>query len=375
MTALTPVALRAQTQTPAPSPSPAPTANPTPTPAYSLHGAFSLYSAHTNNVNAVGALDTPTGADRTSRTEIGNALATLTKNTGALQFSVTVGAYALPVIGQSLNTTTQDSANSTLFGYIPLANVSYVASPSLTVTAGKMAALLGQESPFTYQNLNIQRGLGFNAEPTISRGVRATYTQGKFTGNLEANDGYYTGSHRAVEGLLGWMPSANTNLQFAFIAPGAGTPGNVTTSIANKSEYDFMLTQQFGKLQVLPYLLLIHSPAAASLGFTSSESAAGAVMLANYAFNDRYSLAARYESFTNHSGTTDTSANADFLGYGPGSRATTWTFTPAYKMNAFFVRAELSGVQATNFTPGLTFGPAGKNSTQTRALLELGAQF
>ncbi len=358
------------------SPSPAPSPTPTPVPAYSLHGAFSLYALHTNGVNATGALDEPSGVDLADRAQVSNGLVAVTKNTSQLQGGITIGAYALPVVGQAINPTTQQGANSSLYGYFPTAYLAYVPNGHVTVSAGQLATLLGQESGFTFQNVNVQRGIVWAAEPSFSRGVRATYVQGKFTGNLEYNDGFYSGdSGRAVEGLAGWAPSAATNLQVAFIAPGKNTPGNVTASIANKNEIDFMLMQSFGKLQLEPYVLLVNSPASASLGYTSGESALGGVVIATYAFNGMYSVALRYESYGNNSGTNATSPNADLVGYGPGSSAQTWTFTPAYRSNLFFTRVEFSSVRASRFTPGLAFGNGGNGSTQTRFLIETGAQF
>ncbi|MEO9169572.1 MAG: outer membrane beta-barrel protein [Candidatus Baltobacteraceae bacterium] len=359
-----------------PSPSPAPTPTPTPVPAYSVDGAFSLYYVHTNNVNATGALDTPSGVDLANRTDNSEALLTLSKNAGVLRFSLTGGAYAFPVVGQAINPTTQPSSNSCLYGFVPLAAVQYVPSTHLTVSVGKQSTLLGQESAFTAQNLNVQRGLGFALEPTISRGGRAIYTNGKFTGDLEYNDGYYSGNGgRAIEGLVGWAPSAATNVQFAFIAPGGNTPGNVTASVANKREYDLMLTQQVGKLLLLPYLLFANTPASPKLGYTRSENALVAVLLANYAFGNAYSIAGRYEAFTQSSAAGDSSLNADLLGFGAGSNATSWTITPAYKVNTFFARAEYSLVNVTGFKPGLAFGPLGTGANQSRVVVELGVQF
>ena len=367
-------ALVAATPTASPTPTPAPTASPTPTPPYSLHGALSGYSEHTNNVNPAGALDTPTGVDLTDRTDVSNALLTLSKNTTQLQGSVTVGAYAFPVVGQAINPTTQQGVNSTLYGYVPAYDLAYVPSGNVTVSAGQLATLLGQENGFTYQNYDIQRGLVWAAEPTFSRGVRVAYTNGKISGDIEYDDGYYSGgSGRAVEGLAGWAPTSNTNWSFAFIVPGANTPPNVTAAIANKREYDFMLTQTFGKLSLEPYVLYIQSPASASLGYTNSESALGGVVLANYALGSAYSIAGRVESFSNHSTTSDSSLNADLVGYGPGSRATTWTITPEYHPGPFFVRAEYSLVTVNNATAG--FGPAATLTNQSRYLVEMGVQF
>ncbi|HUY42106.1 MAG TPA: outer membrane beta-barrel protein [Candidatus Dormibacteraeota bacterium] len=346
----------------------------TPAP-YAADGAFSLYSVHTSGVNAAGALDTRSGADEISRTDLSNGLLTFAKNAGFFRFGITAGIYAFPTVGQALNPTTQAGGNTALYGYVPQAYIALVPNEHLTIAAGQLATLLGQENGFTYQNVTIQRGLVWASEPAFSRGLRVTYTQGKFTGDLEYNDGYYTARYRALEGLVGWAPSADTSVQFAFIVPQADTPGNATTAIANKIEYDVMLTQQLGKLELLPYVLLIASPASATLGYARAQSATGAALLADYAFNGRFSIGARYEWFADRSSSTDASANADFLGYGPGSRATSFTITPEYRANPFFARAEFSSVNASGAKPGLAFGPAGTGVSQTRVIVETGVQF
>ena len=371
--ALALAALLAASPSPSPSPAPTPTASPTPTPPWSLHGAFSGYTVHTTNVNPSGALDTPTGVDLASRTDVSNALLTLSKNTSEFQGSVTVGTYALAVLGQAINPTTQQSSNSYLYGFVPAYDLAWVPNGDLTVSAGQQATLLGQEDDFTFQNYDIERGIVWEAEPTFSRGVRVAYANGKIAGDLEYDDGYYSGnSGRAVQGLAGWAPTSNTDWSFAFIVPGANTPPNVTTAVANKREFDVMLTQTFGKLQLEPYLLSIRSPASAALGYTTGESALGAVALARYAWSSVYSLSGRFEYFTNHSTTAAISPNADLVGYGPGSRATTWTITPSYHPGPFFLRAEYSLVTVTSAAAG--FGPAGTLTDQSRYLVELGVQ-
>ncbi|MDP9024479.1 MAG: porin [Candidatus Eremiobacteraeota bacterium] len=361
---------------PSASPLPTPSLSAAPTPAYSLDGAFTEYSVHSTNANATGALDNANGADLQNRTDVSNAVLTFSKNTGSFRFSVTGGAYALPVVGQAINPTTQQSSNAWLYGFFPAAYLAYVPNAHLTVTAGKQTSLLGQENAFTFQNLNVTRGIAWATEPTISRGVRAAYVQGKFSGILEYNDGYYSGNNgRALEGLVGFAPSSTTDVQVAFMLPGPDTPGNVTSGVANKREYDLMFTKQYGKLQLLPYLLFVDSPSSARLGYVRPESALAIAFLANYTFDARYSVAARYESFADHSASGDASPNADLLGFGSGSRATTWTVTPGYRSGNVFARAEYSANRLANFAPGLGFGSGGLLGNQSRVLVEFGAVF
>ncbi|MBC5815244.1 MAG: outer membrane beta-barrel protein [Candidatus Eremiobacteraeota bacterium] len=352
-----------------------PSPSPTPVPNITWQVNASGYSFKTNNPNATGALDTTTGADTGSRTDYSNIQASVTRNTGLFRFGTIIGEYAFPVVGQAINPTFKAGANTDLFSFVPVAYMQYVPNGAWTFTAGKMAALLGQESNFTYQNVNIQRGLGWNAEPAFTRGVRGAYTQGKFTGTLGYTDGYYSGRLNSLEGLLAWVASSNTTVQFAWIAPPNNSGPNPTAGIANKREADLMLTQQFGKLQLLPYLLWIDSPQNTSIGYNGDERAFAGVLIASYVFDNAWSVGARYESIVNRSSTLDLGANADLVGFGPGSKATTLTLTPAFKTGHTTIRAEYSNVNLGAFTPGLGFGNFGTTPSQSRVGLELGVQF
>ncbi len=356
-------------------PAPPPTPSPAPSPPVTVSGIVSDFTFTSDNPNATGALDTASGADLSSRTQLSNALITITHSSGPLRFSLTAGAYNLPVVGAAINPTFQQLANTNLFGYVPNAYVQYVPNANWTISAGKLPTLLGQENTFTFANINIQRGLVWNMEPVVSNGIRVAYSNANFSAALEYNDGFYSGSRRAVEGMIGWNPTPSNSLQFIFILPDANTPSNNTAFIANKREYDLMYTQQIGKLQLLPYALWVQSPASSALGFVRSQSALGAALLANYAFSGVYSLGGRFETVGNSSSIRDFSLNSDLVGYGPGSSATTFTLTPAYKTPHFVVRGEWSHVTANNVFPGLGFGPGGLRTNQTRLGLEVGAQF
>jgi len=285
------------------------------------------------------------------------------------------GAYAFPVVGLALNPTFQKNANTDLFGIVPNAYIQYVPNSTVTFSAGVLPTLFGQENAFTAQDVNIQRGLAWNAEPVVSRGVRGTWTSGKLAANLELNDGYYSGNHRAIEGLLGWQPDANSTYQIAYIIPSASTPPNRTATVANRAEYALMISKQYGKLQLLPYILWMSSPTNLAAGFNKNETAVAAVILANYSINAHWSLASRFEAMSNNSFATDTSANADAIGYGPGSSATTLTVTPQYRRGHFLARVEYSNVHAEGFTPGLAFGTSGTSARQTRYGAEIGLTY
>jgi len=63
------------------------------------------------------------------------------------------------------------------------------------------------------------------------------------------------------------------------------------------------------------------------------------------------------------------------LGYGPGSNAFAFTATPTYQKGGFFLRGDVSVVDARSTTPGLVFGKTGLNTKQTRGVVEAGFMF
>ena len=325
-----------------PSPAPAPTA--TRVPVITVTPEITLYHFWTSDV------------PRPS-TDVASGLFNFTINSGKLRANATVGDYGFPTVGFPLVPDTADGANLELYSPLPIAAISFSIDSRFSVAVGKFAALLGQESPFTYQNLNIQRGIGWAMEPAISRGVQVAYSNGPWSATLQENDAYYSGSSRAVEGLIGWAPSTDTAVQFAAIVPGANVPGNVSTTVGNKAEYDLMYTRSIGKLQILPYVLWVHSPASSVLGYTSAENAWAGVLLGTWNFSPQMSVAFRYESARNTSSTSDTTANADLLGFGPGSSASSETVTPTFHFgNAGVLRFEYSHVRATGLDNQSRFG-------------------
>ena len=357
------------------SPTPAASPTATPAPAVILHAVFSATEAYTSGVNAIGSFDTPTGADRTSRANVSNALALLSKPSGTFQFALTAGAYSLPTVGVAGNKTIQTNANTDLFGPVPLAYVAYVPNSNFNVSAGILASLTGAESTFTYMNWNVQRGAVWNVENVVTRGVRASWTSGKAVVTLGANDGFYSGKYGAAEAALTFAPDPSDSLLFVWVDPNSRTPGNPTTSVANKELFNVVYTRTHGNLQLAPYVLWARSPAAPGLGFTSSESAFGAAILANITWSSRFSTGVRLETLHNGSSAGDTSANADLIGYGAGSGISTFTVTPAWSLgHGTFLRVDFSSAHVTGAAPGLAFNADGNSAHQSRIVLEVGTQ-
>lgn len=358
----------------APSPTPSPT--PTPNPAkVSIDPVLTFSSISTSNVNSAGSFDTATGADKSSRTDISNALVNITKPNGTVRYGAGVGIYSFPVVGVAGNKTTDGNANTGLYTALPWWYVEDVPNGSFNVMAGKLGTLIGPEGIFTYQNFNIQRGLLWNMEPVVSRGVRFTGTRGNWTGALEIDDGFYSGRYLGFEGSVSLAGGSITTYQFNFLIPNQSAPSNPTAAVANRRVYNPVVLINTAKWQLQPYLLFVDSPASAALGYTKDEHAFGTAFLADYALSGPWSAGIRIEYAKNGSDQSDLSPNANLLGYGPGSSAWTYTLTPTYKNKAVMARVEFSQVSVANFTPGLGFGNAGTGSTQSRVGFEVGVQY
>ena len=63
--------------------------------------------------------------------------------------------------------------------------------------------------------------------------------------------------------------------------------------------------------------------------------------------------------------------------YGPGTGAVSFTVTPTWIKDGFFVRGDVAIVHITNFTTGSSagFGIGGTNTNQVRGVIEAGFLF
>ena len=311
--------------------------------------------------------------DRTRQTDLSNGQVFIQKTSGQLQFFVQAGGYSIPSLG-----TAYLSANKTtsgFFGMVPQAFVKYVPNDSFNIMAGKLPTMIGAEYTFTFQNMNIERGLLWNQENAVNRGVQATYTHGAVTASLAVNDGFYSNRYNWVWGSLAYAIDKNNSL--SFIA-GGNTKQTARSSLAvplaqnNSQMFNVIYTHLAGPWTITPYLQYTRVPTNTDIGIVHSASTTGAALLANYAFNSHFSLASRAEYI---SSTGSVANGAPSLLYGPGSKAWSLTFTPTYQNKLLFVRAEFSYVKASGTTPGFAFGRNFDSNAQSRVMLETGILF
>lgn len=315
----------------------------------------------------------PVPGDRNTRADLSNGQIFIQKTSGQLQFFVQAGTYAIPSLG-----TAYLSANKTtskLFGNVPQAFVKYVPNENFSIMAGKMPTLVGSESTFTFQNMNVERGLLWNQENAVNRGVQATYVQGPLTASVSVNDGFYSSHYSWVYGSAAYALDKYNSLTFvAGGNTGETTRNTLATPLAqdNSRIVNLGYSHLDGPWTIAPSLQYSYVPSSSHLGIVHSASTAGASLLANYAVNSNFSVAGRVEYISSTGSVADGAPN---LLYGPGSKAWSLTLTPTYQNKLLFVRAELSYVGTISSEPGFDFGRNLGNRSQSRVMLETGLLF
>ena len=315
--------------------------------------------------------------DRTTALDISNGQVFVQKVDGWWQFFVQAGAYSIPVLGAAYDPNDASHATKNYYDPVPQAFLKLVPMDNLFIQAGKLPTLIGAESTFTFENFNIERGLLWNQEPAVSRGVQVGYTLGPVAFNASLNDGYFSNRYNWLSGSAAWTVNPTNTLTFA-AGGNLGHTGYQETPYAtpiaqnNSSIYNIIYTYNSAPWIITPYFQAQSINKDASIGLDKGTTSYAGALLVSYSFDSYFSLAARGEFLITEGNASDGSAN---LLYGPGSKAYSFTVTPTYQFNRLFVRADASWVGATSITPGDAFGTSGTAKNQGRLLLETGILF
>ena len=155
---------------------------------------------------------------------------------------------------------------------------------------------------------------------------------------------------------------------------GSNTKNTLATPLAlnNSQIFNVIYTYTKGNWVVQPYLQITDVPTNAKIGITQGAGTRSGALLLTYNFKHGFSLAPRVEYISTTGSVSNGAVN---LLYGPGSGAFSFTVTPTYRKDAFFLRGDLAIVHATSMTPGFGFGTSGESATQPRGVLEAGFMF
>jgi hypothetical protein len=128
--------------------------------------------------------------DEPTQAALSNGQIFLQKTEGWFQFYLQAGAYNIPALGVPFLATHKTLSN--LYGPLPVGFVKLVPGKNTSILVGALPTLMGAESTFTFQNMNVERGLLWNQENAVNRGIQVNQTLGKFTFAMSWNDGYYS---------------------------------------------------------------------------------------------------------------------------------------------------------------------------------------
>jgi hypothetical protein len=394
-TAITAGAQAPATAAPAAAPAPAPAAAdqaaapaaaPAPLSTFVLTGPLQWLPPATFDAGPLGKLNVngivtgfsqfqtnPVPGDSGAQATLSNGQIFIQRADGKVQYYIQAGVYTMQALSAPF-VNAQDTMKN-FYGPVPVAYLKLQAAKNTQFLIGSLPTLMGAESTFTYQNFNIERGILWNQENAINRGIQVNQTLGKYlSAAFSWNDGYYSNRYSWLSGSV-----TLTKGPHSLVYDGMGNLGQTVferaaTPIQNNGYMHAVIyTYTKGPWIVSPYFQYGNLPTNPRVGVIKSTSATGGALNVSYAFKSGFSLPARVEYLTSSGNAINGSVN--MLGFGAGSSGTTFTATPTYQKGGVYVRGDLAWVHATNYTPGSVFGTTGTDANQFRGVLEFGFIF
>jgi hypothetical protein len=365
-----------------------PPAAPTPLPSPSMTAPLATAApAHTFDAGPFGTLNVtgilsgialvqsnylPAPIDKSVHYDLSNAQVFVQKTTGWWQFYLQGGAYNINSLGFSYLETGHTMSN--LWGPLPVGYMKFVKG-GFSAEIGELPTLIGAEYTFDFQNVNIERGLLWNQESAISKGIQLNEAYKKLSLSVSWNDGFYSNRYNWITGSAAIAFNAANTL--SFVAGGNAGVTRTSTFAApifqnNSSIYNLIYTYSHGNWFVQPYWQYTRVPQNNTIGVAKTTSTDGFALLFNYNFKHGFSTGFRPEYISSSGSATDGSVS---LLYGPGSHAFGFTFTPTWQKSGFFLRGDLSVVKLSDFANGSGFGKTFNKDSQTRGVIEAGFMF
>jgi hypothetical protein len=309
--------------------------------------------------------------DKSAQATLSNGQVWIQKADGWFQFYLQAGTYNMPSLATPYLSTSKTLSN--FYGPLPVAFLKLAPSKNTSIMVGQLPTLIGAEYTFSFENVNIERGILWNQENAVNRGIQINQTMGKFTASLSLNDGFYSNRYTWLTGSLTYTKGAHA---LSFVGGGNFSKTafqTLATPVQNNgSIYNVIYTFTKGPWIIQPYFQYTDVPTDVKIGIVNGASTQGEAILLSHAFKHGFALGGRYEYISSSGSAAQKSVN---LMFGPGSAGTSVTVTPTFQAGGFFVRGEFSLVHAGSFASGDAFGPLGLRSNQPRAAAEIGFLF
>ncbi|WP_041434083.1 outer membrane beta-barrel protein [Thermocrinis albus] len=267
-------------------------------------------------------------------------------------FALNVGRRAVPTVGIEYEPFVSESKFELQSAYITLD------IDKLNIMAGKIPAIYGWESPFTYQNANIQRGLVWWAEfNSFFNGFRLTYSlldTLKVIGGVNdwnTKDGKY-----ALEFGISSRPLSNLLANFTLIYNNRNDKYPIRL-------YSLALSYSKGNTTITlnPDIITVPDSKTGTNG-NGTGTGFGVALFISQKISENLSTGIRFEY-------VKADKKFDYYGIGKDNSAVTSTFTLKYSKSGFFIRGEASYVKTDKPTYERN------KDTQFRLLAETGFVF
>lgn len=311
--------------------------------------------------------------------DVSNAQVIIDKPTGLLQLFAIAGYYSIPDL--STNYVRAATQTRTTWGALPVAYANIVPSDNWSLYIGKLFSLGGAEGTFSYENINIQRGLLWGQTNSITQGMQLNYQDDTWSTSLAWSDGADSGKYNWAGLSAGYKVTPQTTITAIWNGSLSGNPADSarTPLLQNNSQItNLLFSYKADSWGFTPYLQYSVVPSNPTIGISGTSSTQGAGLLATYRVTplingqpprQNVTLPFRFE-YLSTQGNSGTSSNN--LLYGPNSAAWSATLTPTFQNGPFFARLEGSYVKALNFSQGSAFGYQGNAPSQAKLMLEAG---
>jgi hypothetical protein len=311
--------------------------------------------------------------DDTAQATLSNGQVFIQKADGKYQYYIQAGVYTMPTLSVPF-ANAQNTVNN-FYGPVPVAFLKLPVGKTTQFLIGALPTLMGAESTFTYQNFNIERGIVWNQENAVNRGIQVNQALGKYlSASVSWNDGYYSNRYSWLSGSATLTKGHHTLVYDGMGNLGQTAYQTAATPVQNNSYMHAVIyTFTKGPWIISPYFQYGKLPTNAKVGVPTGTSATGGAINASYAFKSGFSLPARVEYLKSSGSVADGSVN--LLGFGAGSGGVTFTATPTYQKGGLYLRSDLALVHATDYTTGAVFGKTGTDANQFRGVLEFGFIF
>src|SRR5947209_8271292 len=217
--------------------------------------------------------------DSSTHWDVSNAQVFVQKTTGWWQFYLQGGVYNLPAIGLPFASTVDTVKN--IYGPFPQGYLKLVKG-NFNVEVGALPTLIGAEYTFSFENMNIERGVLWNQENAVNRGIQLNDTYKKLSVSFSWNDGFYSNRYTWLWGSLAYAFNSSNTL--SFVAGGnAGAYAKNTSAtpllLNNEEIYNVLYTYTHGSWVINPYFQYTNIPKNVKIGILQGAHTNGGAIL------------------------------------------------------------------------------------------------